>query len=157
MMVGAPYTHTVLVQNAAATVRRQFKSKGCTVHAETLKVRAARSISCPDVFVRCGPVNDIHAKVIEGPVIAVEVLSPSTKKTDTNEKRFECFTIPSLNHYVVVNQVPRRLDLYGSPDTSLFPIAMAGRPGERIALDAFEAELAFDDVFENLPEDLSGR
>lgn len=157
MMVGAPYSHNMLVQNVWRALDRQLKPRGCTVHAETLKVRTRDAVYYPDVFVRCGPIDDIHALVIEDAVMAVEVLSPSTEKVDLTVKSREYFTMPALKHYVAVHQVPRRLDLFASPAKSLFAVAWAEGPGERLLLEDLDVELAFDEVFEGLPEDLSGR
>lgn len=38
----------------------------------------------------------------EGPVIVVEVLSPSTRAIDTGGKLADYFTVPSIEHYLVI-------------------------------------------------------
>ena len=44
---------------------------------------------------------------ITDPVILVEVVSPSSAALDSGMKLVDCFRLPSLRHYLVVNIEPR--------------------------------------------------
>lgn len=58
----------------------------------------------PDASVQCSPV-DPDTLVLDQPVIVVEVLSPSTGRTDTGEKLADYFSVASIRHYLIVNPV----------------------------------------------------
>ena len=56
----------------------------------------------PDAIVTCGERmagDDIAAS---NPVIVVEVLSPSTRSVDTGAKLADYFTVPSIQHYLII-------------------------------------------------------
>ena len=50
-----------------------------------------------------GPAFDPNALTVESPVILVEVTSPTTMRTDTDDKLIEYFSLPSVHHYVLVH------------------------------------------------------
>ena len=57
----------------------------------------------PDVFVTCSETDrDRHAK--SEPILIIEVLSPSTERTDRIEKRDAYKLLPSVMEYVLVEQ-----------------------------------------------------
>ncbi len=66
-----------------------------------------RTVYEPDALVRLGPPVDGDTVKIRDPLIVVEVLSPSTRALDTNDKLAGYFRIPSLHHYLVLNPAKR--------------------------------------------------
>jgi Uma2 family endonuclease len=56
----------------------------------------------PDVVVFAGPMGD-HDIIVPNPVIAVEVLSPSTARKDLTVKLAGYFNAPSIEHYLIVD------------------------------------------------------
>ncbi len=57
----------------------------------------------PDASVQCGVDVDLDSMVLDAPVIVVEVISPSSERSDTGEKLVEYFSVPSIRHYLIVN------------------------------------------------------
>lgn len=57
----------------------------------------------PDVVVQAGPAFDPNALTVERPVVLVEVTSPTTMCTDTDDKLIEYFSVASVHHYVLVH------------------------------------------------------
>jgi Uma2 family endonuclease len=57
----------------------------------------------PDVVVQCGKRPDPESTVVDAPTILVEVTSPSTMRTDTDDKLVEYFSLPTVAHYVLVH------------------------------------------------------
>lgn len=58
----------------------------------------------PDASVQCAPVGP-DSITLDQPVIVVEVLSPSSGRTDTGEKLADYFSVASIWHYLIVNPV----------------------------------------------------
>jgi Uma2 family endonuclease len=56
----------------------------------------------PDAVVHCGETLGDDAVSVPTPVIAVEVLSPSTATRDTGAKLADYFGVPSVRHYLIV-------------------------------------------------------
>jgi Uma2 family endonuclease len=97
----------------------------------------------PDVVVTCATAIDETARLVPEPVIVVEVASPSTRLADVNDKAEFYGGIPSIRHYLVIEQDRRRAVYHGrGPSGGLEPrILRDGEivldpPGVRLALEA---------------------
>ncbi len=76
----------------------------CRALPDGMTVRIdARTAYEPDALVYCGPRRDANSVEIPDPVIVVEVLSPSTRRTDASEKLSGYFRVPSIHHYLMVD------------------------------------------------------
>ena len=56
----------------------------------------------PDALVYCGPRAPSEDVAIKSPVIVVEVISPSTAQFDETRKLIGYFSVPSVEHYLIV-------------------------------------------------------
>ena len=57
----------------------------------------------PDASVVCGPRRSDETIVVTDPVIVVEVLSPSTAAIDHGRKLSGYFSLPSVQHYLILD------------------------------------------------------
>lgn len=56
----------------------------------------------PDIAVQCAP-HDLDSVLLNEPVIVVEVVSPSSKRSDTGTKVAEYFPVASIQHYLIID------------------------------------------------------
>ncbi len=56
----------------------------------------------PDIAVQCAP-RDLDSVLLNEPVIVVEVVSPSSKRSDTGTKVAEYFRVASIQHYLIID------------------------------------------------------
>jgi len=76
----------------------------CEVFADGMRIRVdAWTTYEPDASVRCGPRAPADAIEIAEPVIVVEVLSPSTAAVDHGRKLNGYFSLPSVQHYLILD------------------------------------------------------
>ena len=76
----------------------------CEVFADGVSVKIdAKAIFEPDASVVCGPRRPDDAIVISDPIIVVEVLSPSTAAIDHGRKLSGYFSLPSVQHYLILD------------------------------------------------------
>jgi Uma2 family endonuclease len=79
----------------------------CTVFTDGVTVKindyTARE---PDASVQCGLQADLDSLLIDAPLIVVEVASPTSERDDTGAKLVDYFSVPSIQHYLIV--FPRR-------------------------------------------------
>ncbi len=61
----------------------------------------------PDAAVQCGSAPDPDALTIDAPIIVVEVASPTSVRTDEDDKLVEYFSVPSIQHYLVLHPKQR--------------------------------------------------
>lgn len=101
--------HALVKSDIDGELKRAVSKAGlpCTVWPDGMAVAVSDAVVMePDAAVSCGPV-DLDALVVDAPVIVVEVLSPTSRGTDTGLKLTAYFNLPSLAHYLVVDPVKK--------------------------------------------------
>ena len=92
--------------SAATALRDALKQAGlsCEVFVDGVSVKIdARTAFEPDATVVCGPRRPDDMIVIVDPIIVIEVLSPSTAAIDQGRKLSGYFSLPSLEHYLILD------------------------------------------------------
>ncbi len=106
-MAGGSEGHGLIVGNLVAALRPVLRGGACRVFANDLKVRlqVAREdiFYYPDVMVACDA-RDTDPYYRSFPKLLVEVLSPSTERTDRQEKLLNYTQIETLEEYVLIAQ-----------------------------------------------------
>jgi Uma2 family endonuclease len=75
----------------------------CQVFIDGVGVKInEKTLRIPDVVVHCGVELDPNAMIVESPVIAVEVVSPSSERDDVNTKFMDHFTVARICHYLIL-------------------------------------------------------
>jgi len=75
----------------------------CQVFIDGVGVKInEKTLRIPDVVVHCGAELDPDAMIVESPVIAVEVVSPSSERDDIDTKFMDYFTVASICHYLIL-------------------------------------------------------
>lgn len=124
--------------------------ESCEVVPFVMKVRINAGHSelfyYPDVIVTCGQV-DLTLDYREEPILLIEVLSPSTERTDRKEK-FEAYkNIRSLQEYIIAHQDIPTIEVYRRRTVWQQEVFL---PGTRFMLDSVELELAVDDIYRRM-------
>jgi Uma2 family endonuclease len=102
-MAGASANHGRIIANLVAKLQPHLANTPCEPFASDLKVKVGRNYFYPDVLVDCHN-EDGDAYYTESPVIIVEVISKSTRRTDRALKRLAYQGIASLQEYVLIEQ-----------------------------------------------------
>jgi Uma2 family endonuclease len=114
-MTGATKRHNVISLNVASALLAHLRGGPCRAYVENVKVRLTverdEIFYYPDVTVACGP-QDLERVFLTDPKLVVEVLSPSTERTDRREKALNYREIPTLEEYVLIAQHKPEVTLY---------------------------------------------
>jgi Uma2 family endonuclease len=150
MMTRPRRDHAIIVGNLLVALRQRLDSRTWTVLAEFGLDAGPRTLRFPDIVVdRVGGAMD--DRWASGPILLVEVLSGSSRKTDLEEKPIEFLRLPSLEGYLVFAQHEPRAWVWireARPFES--------RPREVVGLDsvisiaALRTELPLIDVYAGL-------
>ena len=135
-MVGGKRSHSQLITRVTTSLGRQLDGTACEPLSSDFKIRIQRKkrtfFYYPDVSVFCGSGsgNDVFGV---DPVVVVEVLSDSTRRTDEGEKRDNYLSIPSLQSYVLIEQDEVKAVVYqrsvsGDFDASVYHGAAPSSP-----------------------------
>ena len=119
--------HARVKANVWSSLQKAINNAGlkCEAFPDGMTVRISENTAYePDALVQCGDLLDDDAIEITLPIIIVEVVSPSSAKSDTNAKLDGYFSIPSVMHYLVVLTQGKRIVHYqrdkdGNPQANL--------------------------------------
>jgi Uma2 family endonuclease len=147
MMTGGTIAHNRITRNCARALDSRLQGSDCEAYTSDIKVTTpAGDVMYPDVVVICGAVSE-RATWIETPVVVIEVLSPSTAERDRGSKRSAYQTIPSLRHYVLIDQNAPAVEVASRDDDGSWRSFLNEGLDARLRLDALGVELGLDEIF----------
>ena len=114
--------HAVLKGAAYRVLYNAIKAAGlpCKVYPDGMTVITNKNRARePDAAVQCGPQPHPHSLQLDAPVIVVEVLSPSTRRSDAIAKLADYFSVPSVRHYLIVDPDPRSVTHHTRDDAGV--------------------------------------
>ena len=115
-MAGGTRVHARLASAFVTLVGPQLLNRPCAAYSSDLRVRieATRRSTYPDVTIVCGPeVASPHDEdCITNPTLLVEVLSPSTEKSDRGDKWAHYQYLPTLREYVLISSDQKRVEVF---------------------------------------------
>ncbi|MGZ8159204.1 MAG: Uma2 family endonuclease [Methylobacter sp.] len=102
-MAGASANHERISGNIYRRFGNHLENTPCEPFGSDMKVRIGSNFFYPDVTVDCH-FDDAEPYFTETPIIIVEVLSKSTRRTDETIKLMSYISVPSLQEYVLIQQ-----------------------------------------------------
>ena len=146
-MVGGSAAHATIRDNITGALRTRLRGTPCRAFSEGLKVVTAVASHYRDVVVTCVSVQPTDDRIPE-PVVVIEVLSRTTADRDRSAKWVGYQDIPSLQHYVLVAQDRRRVELF-TRSGEIWNLMIVRPPRPRVALPAIAIELTLDEIYED--------
>lgn len=152
-MAGGTLTHAQLAARviaALSTLLRPGRGR-CGVYTSDAKIHVPASGNSyyPDVSVVRGPRETaaVDANALTNPTLLVEVLSDSTELFDRGKKFKDYQRLPSLQHYLLVNQDEARIEHYRRNADNTWTLSNAERGGA-VRLPDLGGDLVVDDIYE---------
>ena len=102
-MAGTSKNHERICQNLSQAFGVHLKGSPCEPFSSEIKVKVGINFFYPDVLIDCDT-DESDSYVTDSPVLIVEVLSKSTRRTDKTTKSVSYMNIPSLKEYVLIEQ-----------------------------------------------------
>ncbi len=150
MMAGADRRHDRIVVNVLATLHGQLRGKPCRANSADTAIRIPRgNIRFPDVSVDCGQPDERSMMAAE-PTVVIEVLSPSTRAFDREDKLEEYKTVESLRHIVLIDPDEPAARLYTRDGVAGWGTAPVEGLEAAIELPAVGAILTMADVYDSV-------
>lgn len=146
-MVGVSEPHNLITGNLHALLHAHLRGTNCRVFFADMKVRTQDAFYYPDVAVSCDQ-RDTEVYYKTTPRLIIEVLSPSTHRYDTQEKRVAYQALASLQEYVLVAQEQAQIHIYRrGPEGWHLEICTAE---DRLRLNSVELDVPVAAVYENV-------
>ncbi len=115
-LTGGTPKHSRLTMRVGRLLGAALDGSPCEPYSSDLKVHiaAVHRTTYPDVAVICGEpeASKIDRNAITNPMVIVEVLSPSTAAEDRGDKWAAYQQIRTLQHYVLVSQDDKRVEVF---------------------------------------------
>lgn len=154
-MSGASRAHNLLVKNLIVGLDNRL-GETCNVFPSDMRVHVPANglYTYPDVSVVCGPeeyLDDAHLDTLLNPVVLVEVLSVTTEKNDRSSKFLLYKSIPSLQHYVLVESLRVGVSVYSrGPEPNVWEFRDYRTLAATVALPGLGLELPLREIYRRL-------
>jgi Uma2 family endonuclease len=152
-MAGGTNDHAAIAMNAGISLGGQLRGKPCRPFGSDAKVRIELQHQTrfyyPDLQVVCMP-NPGSDRFHERPVVIMEVLSESTRRTDMGEKKDTYLSIPSLRVLILAETDASRVTVYRRRAEGGFDAEEYSGLGEVILLPEIGAELPLAEIYDGI-------
>ena len=152
-MAGATNRHNNIAISSILSLGAQLRGKSCQPYNSDVKVRIEfpdhTRLYYPDAMVVCAANSDTD-QFQDRPVVIIEVLSDSTRRTDLSEKRDAYLTIPSLKVLLFVEPDIANVLVYRRKSGGGFGTQVYEGLESIIPLPEIEADLPLADLYERV-------
>ena len=147
MMTGGTIAHNRITRNCARALDSRLQGSDYEVFTSNIKIVSPEAdVMYPDVVVVCGEIPG-KATEVETPVVVVEVLSESSAECGRGANRWACQAIPSLKHYVLIEQDAPILEVATRDDDGSWRSLLHQGLDARLCLDGLGVEVGLDEIF----------
>jgi len=147
---GGTQLHSEIAGNILAALHGRLRGKPCRPYNSDMLVRVQSGDDLrfyyPDVSIICRPAGR-EMRVQENPSVVFEVLSESTARTDTGEKRMAYLTIPALEALVLVDARQREVTVWRRGAEGWAP-EMFAAPAAALAFASADCALTIAEIYE---------
>lgn len=151
-MTGVTNRHNDIAVNILISLGKKLAGKVCKPCNSDTKLRIRRDSATwfyyPDVFVVCES-NRPTESFQDRPVLIIEVLSPSTRAIDLDEKMMAYLTIDSLQRYVLLEQDKPHAIVFRRTEAGFLREVLEGLAAS-IHLPFLACELMFKEVYDGI-------
>lgn len=147
-MAGASKRHNTIIQNIGFSLRAHLRRTDCKIYLESIKVRPNEiTFYYPDIVVTCDAQDD-DEYVVHRPLLIVEVLSPTSERTDRYEKLQIYRQIPSLREYVIVWQEEMLVEIHRRGEGQAWTVERFSRAEAEIDFDSIDFTLKLSEIYQ---------
>ena len=146
-MTGASEAHNLIAGNLHAALHTHLRGNPCRVFVNDMKVRVSNDFYYPDLMVCCNPADNAPYYKTH-PILLIEVLSPTTERADTLEKRIAYQTLESLYEYALVAQDKLEIRIYRRIDKG-WELETLGA-GDTMSFSSIALALPLEQVYEEI-------
>ncbi|MCX6595925.1 MAG: Uma2 family endonuclease [Acidobacteria bacterium] len=138
-MSGASFPHSRIQRNLLVEFSLSLRDNACEALGSDVRVRVAATglFTYPDVVLVCDQPEfaDDQKDTLLNPIVIIEVLSPSTETYDRGQKFRHYRTIPSLQHYILVDQTAMRVEHHRRQPDESWVVQYLDKPEDELRLD----------------------
>ena len=148
MMTGGSPAHAQIGMNIGGLLMIALRERECNVYNSDAVVQLTDYREyCPDVTVSCDPADWTRKKALEAPTVIVEVLSPTTEKTDRAEKLLAYQQYPTIQEILFVDSRKCFVEHYHRIGVSKWEDTIYTHDEDVIELSSIDVSLMVKDMY----------
>jgi Uma2 family endonuclease len=149
-MAGASDRHNRIAGNLYARLSTHLGDGPCEPFISDMKVKVAANLYYyPDVMVSCdGPGSDAYVR--SEPRLIIEVISPSTERTDRHEKMTAYKQAASLQEYALVMQDRMQVELHRRQADGQWSSETFSQPDAEVQFNSVGLSLSVSEIYRNV-------
>lgn len=146
-MSGASDMHNIISGNIFGNLWTHLRNSSCQAFSENMKLKAdEQTFYYPDVMVTCDKAPK-SAYYREEPILLVEILSPSTERTDRREKLAVYKKISTLQEYLIVSQNKIYVEVHRKNDDENWQSEIYDEIDSTIELVSIDFSLTLGEIY----------
>jgi Uma2 family endonuclease len=151
-MSGASNRHNIIFRNLYGDLVYKTNGKSCRPYGSDLRVHIPENslYTYPDISFFCGYLGNYQHKGDDnfvGPVIIIEILSPSTKRYDRGQK-FELYkNIPSLKEYILVDSESIYVQAFRKDENGIWQAEVYNQLDQSLFLPFVGLSVSLPDIY----------
>ena len=153
-LAGGSLNHAGIISNFIRNCRFSSTDENCRIFSSDVRVfiESADLFTYPDILVICGEPQFYKKRddTILNPVLIAEVLSESTKNYDRGEKFFFYRQIPSLRHYILIDQYSPHVEYFRLGEDGHWVLSEFSRLNDRLQISAPDLNLSLRELYLNI-------
>jgi Uma2 family endonuclease len=149
-MAGASARHNRIAGNVFSQLNNHLRDAECEPFISDMKIRVAPDLFYyPDVVVTCdAPGGNPYFRT--EPRLIVEVLSPTTERTDRHEKMTAYKNCRSVQEYVLISQDKMMLEIHRRQSVDDWQVEIFNEPAQRCAFESVGDTMSLSDIYRNV-------
>lgn len=146
-MAGTSDRHNRIAINLGSKIDNHLTESDCETFIESVKLKAdAQTFYYPDVMVACDDAPE-SAYYREEPILIVEILSPTTERTDPNEKLIVNKNISTLQEYVIVWQEKMQIEIHRRQQDGNWLTFIYNENDSEIEFQTIDLKFAMEEIY----------
>ncbi len=154
LMTGATTNHNRIVGNFHAALHQACKRQPYEVFVndQRLWIRDLRIYTYPDVMLVAGDIQFQEGRkdTIMNPSLIIEVLSPSTRSYDQNDKFSAYRTISTFQEYILIEQDRIYLQHFYKTEPKRWVFAEYGEEDRELTLQSLPFQILLEDIYDKV-------
>ncbi|HEY4384774.1 MAG TPA: Uma2 family endonuclease [Ktedonobacteraceae bacterium] len=148
MLTGESPAYAQIAANIGSLLAIALRSQECNVYSSDAALQLTENrVYFPDVSVSCNPADWTRKRALEAPSVVVEVISPSTEKTDKAEKLEVYQRYPTIQEILLVDSRRRHVAHYHRVGISTWKDTLYDQDDEVIDLASIGVSLAVREMY----------
>ena len=150
-MTGASLPHIDITLSFYRALYSHLRQRGCRAYVSDAKVKDSKNnrYFYPDLVISCNPDDFKSRQFIENPSVIIEVLSPSTRGYDRDDKLKYYRQFSSLQEYVLVDSESVSVEIYQRGEGRMWLYSVFSL-GEDFTLSSIEFNCAVDVLYKDV-------